>query len=222
MKDTIAIVSCVWGRPERLQGLLERLAGQSDQNFVLFLINNNLSLKDFVDECLSVVPYRVEVKHNLKNYGSFARLLLMTEQVYQYRWFLTIDDDMDFGLRWLESWRSQIEPDTLLGWKGFDFISNYWDRAQIAEGEDAEFLLGSNLLIPASAIDSRLLSLREDRWMIEDLWLSYHASHLKGFPLKVAQDTGVRPVIDGKDSYTGLHREKIDFLQELRRKGWQV
>ena len=57
---------------------------------------------------------------------------------------------------------------------------------------------------------------------VEDLWLSYFASHVMGNSLIAAPDL-IRQVKDGKDQYIALREKKDVFLEWLRTKGeWYV
>lgn len=220
--NTVAVVTCVWKRPERLRYTLDMLACQSEPVDVL-LINNNAELEELVDRHVENTDADIRVWHNGENRGPYARLEVMHECRDEYEWFVWVDDDLRFGCRLVEQWMLQRVSDTLMGWKGFNFAGHYWERAQVTAGELCDYLLGSNVLVPARAMrDDGVLDLpREYRLCCDDLWLSFYASHVLGMPLRAGKaDVSIN--IDGKDTYLLHHDRKMRLLDELRAQGWKV
>lgn len=220
---SLAVVSCVWQRPERLAHTLAQL-GQQSVPFVLHLINNNPALHDVVEEAALAVHghYPIVVYHNATNRGPQARNEVMHALAREYDYFMTIDDDAEFGPDLLAQWWALREPQTLQGWSGFRFVGNYWQRATAQPGEECHYLWGSNLFVPAAAVeDGRVTQLPERYWQCDDLWLCYHANHVAGLRLR-AQKMPMRIHVDGKDTYSTQHAVKVQLLDELRAKGWAV
>jgi glycosyltransferase involved in cell wall biosynthesis len=222
MTNRIGIVSCVWRRIERLPILLRQLEAQTDQDFDLWLIVNDASLERQVTEQAQRSDLHTIVQVNNTNRGPFARIETMHENADNYDWFMTLDDDLDFGPQLVAQWRAEALPDTVRGWKGFRFTGNYWQREPVAAGETCHYLWGSNLFVPADVVrDDDVATLNTHNGQCDDLWLCYYADHILGFDLRPA-DVDVGSVIDGKDSYHGLHQYKIEFLEMLRAEGWAV
>ena len=220
---TIAVVSCVWQRPERLPRLMEQLAAQSHTDFDLLLICNNDALFSYVEETVSNGALPVALYRNLENRGPFVRLEVMHALSRRYDYFMTIDDDAEFGPHLLMQWWALRDPEAVQGWSGFRFTGNYWKRQKVKPGEECSYLWGSNLFVPVAAVqDKRILEMPEQfRLMADDLWLCYHANHVVGLTLR-AQQVDMRIHIDGKDSYTDYIADKREFLEDLRARGWAV
>jgi hypothetical protein len=223
--NDLAVVSCVWQRPEQLPRLLQQLTAQTCTGFEVYLINNNAALHDVV--CEMAISYRdnFPILHftNDTNRGPFARIELMYSLRKRYAYFMTIDDDALFGPKLLETWWQKRNPAALQGWTGFRFTGNYWQRDVVRPGETCHYLWGSNLFVPVAAVeDERVLDPGfECGGQLDDLWLCYHANHVAGLQLR-AQQVDMRIDIDGKDTYHSVADKKVAFLEELRRRGWQV
>jgi hypothetical protein len=142
---------------------------------------------------------------------------------HHYDWFMMIDDDAEFGPHLLAQWWALRDPTAVQGWSGFLFTGNYWQRQKVAPGETCSYLWGSNLFVPAAAVqDARILDLpAKCRGQCDDLWLCYHANHVLGLALR-AQRVDMHINIDGKDTYTEFTAVKQEFLEDLRGRGWRV
>jgi len=219
---TIAVVSCVWQRPERLARLLQQLAAQSFEDFDLHLIVNNPALSELVETTVGAGGLPVTVYRNDENRGPFARLEIMHALSRRYDWFMTIDDDAEFGPYLLDQWWALRDAGAVQGWAGFRFIGNYWQRETAKPGEECHYLWGSNLFLPAAAVqDARILGLDRRYWQCDDLWLCYHANHVAGLTLR-AQQVDMHIHVDGKDTYHSQTAIKREFLEDLRARGWAV
>lgn len=223
MIDTIAIVSCIWQRPERLQSLLDQLAAQSYDNFDLLLICNNDALYGYVEERVSIGKLPVALYRNAENRGPYARIEMMHSLCDRYDYFMTIDDDAEFGPYLLEQWHAKRDPAAVQGWSGFRFIGNYWQREKAKPGETCQYLWGSNLFVPTAAVqDAHVLDLPSYcRNQCDDLWLCYHANHVAGLTLR-AQQVDMSIHVDGKDTYMEFRHIKERCLEDLRARGWAV
>lgn len=224
MGTRLAVITCVWQRPERLRYTLDGLAAQEYADFDVLLINNNAALRETVDGEVGGTD-RVRVWHNEENRGPFARIEVMYECRAEYDWFLWLDDDVVFDASLVGEWMKQAEPGTLKSWNGFRFVGNYWQRENAKPGENCHYLWGSNLLAPAAAVQSvGVLDMPRDYWLCaDDLWLCYYASHVLGLRLTPGR-VDVRIDIDGRDTYLHVynHAKKVVFLDELRARGWAV
>lgn len=222
---SLAIITAVCNRPERLRKTLAMLAEQVYKVFDVHLINNNPALREFVDECVAESPLDIDVTHNAENRGSYARIEKMHELSDQYQYFITIDDDMDFPAYFTAAWWSERALDAVKGWAGFRFTpgGDYWQRDRVRAGGHCHMILGKAMLLPASvALDSAVLALGRPYWMCDDLWLCYFAKHVLGLDLIQSKDIALRDINDGKDVYRNFVQEKIELLDDLRGRGWHV
>lgn len=223
MNSKLAVVSCIWQRPERLPKTLDMLTGQTFP-VDIYLVLNNPELEDLVDEVVEEYDSdNITVFYNEENRGPYARIEFMHSYSGMYDHFLTIDDDIDFDKNWALRWWQQRRDDAVQGANGFRFVGDYWTRVKARQGEDCHYLWGQNLMVPATAVmNSEILEMpAKYRLVADDLWMCFFANHEMRLRLLVG-DGRVKPVVDGKDSYMGAHKAKIRFLEELREKGWAV
>lgn len=220
--NDIAVITCTFRRPETLRRTLTQLAAQTFRNFDVHLINNNSEIRSVVDAETAVYRGPIFVQHNETNRGAYARIEKMVEMRDRYAWFMTIDDDMVHGPELVGNWDKQRAPGVVLGWQGWRFLSNYWDREPVSVGESCSYLWGGNMFIPTEAMqDDGILTLDEVYWNCEDIWLAFYANHVLGLDLRMGV-SDVRVDEDGKDEYLKHHALKVRLLNELRAKGWQV
>jgi hypothetical protein len=229
-KSDIAVLSCIWQRPERLEYTLRQLSRQTFRSYTVFLINNNPDLYQFAED--KVFDFRIDTEQkvwliqNEENKGPYARLEWMHRLKDKFDWFVTLDDDANFPDNFLATWWVQRDAQAVQGWNGFKFNpgGSYWDRKEVLPGENAHYLWGSNLFVPKAAIGDGLLDLDPKyRLFADDLWLCYYANAHKGMALQKAKFApGVFIEVDGKDTYRHFHAEKSWLLEELRAKGWEV
>lgn len=216
----LAVVTCVWQRPERYAATLAMLAAQDDCDFDLFVINNNPALRTMVDEQPAPGAFETFVTHNKSNRGPYARIELMHEVSADYDYCLTVDDDAVFMPGWITAWKRQADRNVMQGWAGFTFVGDYWQRKPVAPGGEAHYLWGSNLMMPAwMAANPAILDVHMEQ--TDDLYLCYYVNHVLGCGLRVA-DVPIWIEQDGKDSYHTLYRHKIKALEQLRELGWRV
>ena len=110
----------------------------------------------------------------------------------------------------------------MLGWQGWRFLGNYWDREPVSVGDSCSYLWGGNMFIPTEAMaDDGILALDEQYWNCEDIWLAYYANHVLGMDLRMGE-SDVQIEQDGKDEYLKHREKKVQLLNELRAKGWDV
>jgi len=221
----IAIVSCVWNRQERLEYTLTQLSKQTNKDFHLYLISNNNKLHSFVEEKMNNKwDYTIVPIYNSRNYGPYARSQTMYKLGKQYEYYLTLDDDALFDNRFIEQWYNYLEPNKVKGWNGFNFIKgeNYWTRKQVDYFDNCHYIWGSNLLIPNSIIDNDFVLLPERYWNCDDLFICYYANSVKKMELQKVRIENFSINIDGKDTYISQQNIKIEFLELLRKKGWNV
>jgi len=219
----IAILSCVWQRPERLEYTLRQLAKQTNKDFGLYLINNNSELDSFVYSVAGRLPFVKKIIQNRSNRGPYARLEMMVKLKTEVDWFMTLDDDCLFDETLVEQWADQADEDAIQGWAGFRFNGlDYWQKERVEPGEQCDYLWGSNLFLPASAVEPVFANLIPKYWQCDDLWLAFCAGMYAALDCKAVEIKGLRINIDQKDTYLSQHEIKIEFLDKLRKKGWAV
>lgn len=219
----IAILSCVWQRPERLEYTLRQLGRQTNKDFGLYLINNNPDLDSFVYSVAGRLPFVKKLIQNQVNRGPYARLEAMVKLKTEVDYFMTLDDDCIFDETLVEQWADQANEDAIQGWAGFMFNGlDYWQKERVQSGYKCDYLWGSNLLLPANAVEPVFANLIPKYWQCDDLWLCYCAQTYAALDCKAVDIHGLRINVDGKDSYHSQHEIKSELLNKLRKKGWAV
>ena len=113
----IAAIMCTWKRPKRFLRTLQMFAGQTDLDFDLYIWNNNPEIKEHIDSISSSyeLPYRITIRHSEDNVKGFGRFLFAKELADRYDYFVFVDDDQDFGDKFIENFRNEANPDTIYG-----------------------------------------------------------------------------------------------------------
>lgn len=219
----IAILSCVWQRPERLEYTLRQLAKQTYKDFGLYLINNNEDLDKEVYRQAGKLPFVKKIIQNRVNRGPYARLEAMVKLKTEVDYFMTLDDDCIFDETLVEQWADQANEDAIQGWAGFRFNgADYWQKERVKPGEQCDYLWGSNLFLPASAVEPVFANLIPKYWQADDLWLAFCAQIYASLDCRAVEINGLSINVDGKDSYHSQHENKSELLNKLRKKGWSV
>ena len=226
-QDRLAVVMCVWKRPELLAGTLTMLAAQTDQEFDLFLVNNNGELREFVEKTVAAsdLSLKTSVQHNPRNEGSFAKLVMAYDLANRERdWIVLIDDDFTFGPTFLAQLRAQRLDDAIVSWRVHTAIPgrNYWERTKTAVGAAGSYAEGTGTIIPAGAVcDAEILTLSSEFWPADNLWMSYIADK-RHYRCVQGDIQGCSLIIDNKDQYIHYTEMKVRFLNYLRGRGWKV
>ena len=56
---------------------------------------------------------------------------------------------------------------------------------------------------------------------MDDIWLSYVANHVLKAPVRKSS-AAVKMIDTAGDTWPTIRSKKIEFLEELRRRGWKV
>lgn len=220
--NKLAVVSYVSQRPMLLRQTIEQIENQIFP-VDFYLVCNNESLEDFVEEQVKDSKIDITVFYNQGDFGRFSSIETMHYLANSYDFFLAIDDNCKFDEFWSLRWWQQKDENVMKGWTGYNFSGDYWNKTQVKTGDFCHMLSGDNLLVPVEAvISSQVLQIPEKyRSIADDLWLSYHANHVAGLKLQVGNDKiGVKK--ETKEVYQNVKRSKTIFLNELRKKGWEV
>jgi hypothetical protein len=218
----LAVVLCTWRRLERLADTLAQLAAQDIP--VQAVIWNNSPYRSVVDEIVAAAAVPATVHHSDRNIGGFGRFYLARELAAAgHETVIFLDDDHDAAPSMARELLRHHRPRTMSGWWAFRFVDDdYANRERVAIGESASYL-GTCGMICDTAIfdDPRVFACPKRYWFVEDLWLSFVASALHGWPLfRSAID--LEWVQDGRDQFHRLGMTKTRFLRHLIRRGWNL
>lgn len=216
---------CTWQRIERLPRTLELLAAQ-DVPVALYVWNNNRREADRLDALLAHSSIPVQSVHSSRNIGSFARFYLARDLSDRHDAVLFVDDDQDFGPSMVADQLSSAAPGSLAGWWAFTYRAgarSYAERDRVETPFERADYVGVGGMIADSAVfvDTELFRCPRRYWFVDDIWLSFYAGHVRGWPLRRSlADFTFDP--DGLDVDATLTMTKIRMFRYLKRRGWAV
>jgi hypothetical protein len=224
-RDRTPVIMAVWKRIERLPRTLELLAEQ-DRPATLYVWNNNRREAESVDRALARSPIPAQSFHCPRNIGCFGRFYLARELAGTSEAVLFIDDDQDFAHSMIADQLASFVPRSLAGWWAFTYrpgARSYAERDRVeAPLEPADYVGVGGMVADASVFtDPGLFRCPRRYWFVDDMWLSYFASHIHGWTLRRSlAEFEFAP--DGLDIDLTLAATKKRMFRYLKRRGWAV
>ena len=221
----VPVVMCTWKRVERVPRTLEMLAEQ-DTPTVLYLWNNDARAADRIDDYLRRGPVPAQPVHAERNVGGFGRFYLARELAAACEAVVFVDDDQDFGPSMVTDQLASAEAGCLAGWWAFTYRSGaatYAERDRVEEPLGPADYVGTGGMVadPRIFADPGLFRCPRRYWFVEDVWLSYYASHVRGWRLRRSR-AEFRFAPDEHDIDTTLWSTKARMFRYLKRRGWRV
>jgi hypothetical protein len=229
MNSTIALIMCTWKRIERFKVTLNLLEKQVDKDFVFFVVNNNIDIKNEIDAI--VESHRnaltISVTHNNINRGGFGRFELAKTLADRYEIIVFIDDDQEFTSQMIGVFRQTYDPNAVKSRWAFRFGDRYYHRERILlPNINVEYCGTGGMVLPSKVfLCDELYKIPERFLFIEDLWLGYVANNYLGMKLQSIGDSDgfIHQISDGKDQSTvdriPLKDELLQYLRKER--GWK-
>jgi hypothetical protein len=221
----VPVVLCTWTRVERLPRTLEMLADQ-DTPAVLYLWNNNRREAERIDGVLRRSPIPAQSVHCARNIGGFGRFYLARDLASVHDAVVFVDDDQDFGRSMITDQLASFAAGTLAGWWAFTYrrgATTYAQRDRVPSPFQPADYVGTGGMVADASIftDPGLFTCPRRYWFVEDVWLSYYASHVRGWKLhRSCAELTFSP--DGHDMDTTLWAAKAKMFRYLKRRGWRV
>lgn len=225
----VQVGMCTMSRLRYLPWTMSCLESQDERRIRLFIWNNNPKiskrLEQVIKQCRPSFP--VTIVHSRRNIGGLGRFLLVKHGfISNATPVVFIDDDQLLMPNLISELIRRWRPLVVTGWWAWRFISNqgYWNRERCEDGSFADYIGTGGMICNPEIFSHRKFfeGLPQQFSGVEDLWLSYFASHVMGNSLIAAPDL-IRQVKDGKDQYIALRDKKDVFLEWLRTKGeWYV
>jgi hypothetical protein len=223
--DRIPVVMCTWKRIHRVPRILEMLA-QQDPPAALYIWNNNWRRRSEIDSLLARSPIPVQSVHCRRNIGSFARFYLARDLAPQHDALVFVDDDQNFGSSMIADQLASFAPRTLAGWWAFTYRAgarSYAERDRVEAPLATADYVGVGGLVADSTIFTEPTLFRCPRryWFVDDIWLSFYASHFMGWQLRRSHaEFSFEP--DTLDMDLTLAATKARMFRYLKRRGWNV
>lgn len=222
--DEIIVIVCFWSRPHRLRPVIDALALQENSPPIRLVVWNNQPKNDdtYRAEIARSGAHgaisRIEFGGSRYNLGGMARFLVARTLTHadEPRPFIMIDDDQDVSPRFISDSLTLAGACVYAGVWAFRLGVGYWDRADLAPGEAANYV-GTG----GSICDSRLVHERgffsglPGRYgFVEDLWASSFAFTHGWAMHKTPAELSF--VDDEVNQYPKLVWVKAEFFEYLR------
>jgi hypothetical protein len=219
------VIMAVWKRIERLPRTLELLADQ-DVPATLYVWNNNRKEADRVDRALARSPIPAQSFHCPRNIGGFGRFYLARDLSSYHDGVLFIDDDQEFGSSMVADQLASFAPESIAGWWAFTYAKgarSYAERHRVETPLDPADYVGTGGMVAHANVfaDPALFRCPRRYWFVEDVWLSYFASHFRRWMLRRSlAEFEFAP--DELDIDLTLAATKKRMFRYLKRRGWSV
>ena len=213
---------CTWRRPEYFRQTLQCLQIQRGVRIELHVWNNNPEIADRLEQDAATSPIAVTFRHSDSNIGGFGRFYLARELAPRHPYVVFVDDDQLFGPHTIATLRNEARPRTASGWWAYRFLlpPSYWLRVPVRPGKRAQYLGTCGMVIDTSIFaDDRVFECPDRFWFVEDVWLSYVATHLHRWSLRKSR-ANLWFIPDTRNQFAGLIREKHEMLRYLTARGW--
>ena len=225
----LAVVMCLWNRPERIDAVLAQLdAQQTTRPLRLVLWNNQPSDDDHYRDAiarfeasgaLSSIELHTSA-HNIGGIGRFVAIRELRRRGYSGE-FIMLDDDEDVTPQFASTLQAAAAPHTIGSIWAFlmDDIS-YWNRLPLAHtGEIAQHTGTGGCVCDSSLVDHDEFFTRIplEFLFIEDLWMS-RVARANGWNL-IKVDSPVEFVLAERDQGHAIQENKNDFFLWLARPG---
>ncbi|HEY0258756.1 MAG TPA: hypothetical protein VGC18_02790 [Lacisediminihabitans sp.] len=223
--EALAIVVCLWNRPERLADVLRIIDAQRTSRSLRLVLWNNNPLDDEFYRSV-IASYRsegsltsIELHSSPINIGGMGRFVAMSELVrHGYTGpFIMMDDDQNFDRDFVETLIAAWIPRSIAGVWAWNNSGDYWDRTQVVESGASAMHVGTGGAICDSAIVGRrtFFTRIPMRFLfMEDIWMS-RLAQASGWRLTMV-DAPVQFVLSELDQGHALFDYKESFYRWLK------
>lgn len=237
----ITIVLLTWQRVSSLKTVLARLKNQTYKDFDIYISNSNPRASSTVEKYVKYFSdtLKITFSNDSNDHYAYRRLTVARDLARAgTEVILFIDDDVTISNSYVEEMLQTYEPQSYCSAYAWVFTNNgedyYRHRKKVRDNLNKIHYCGSAVsAIDASIfLDDNLFVHPEEVFLMEDLWLSYFAQHVKGWKLKYAPIANIN--ISGSDPnalYKKIMRDKktngtpdkADLLRKLVHEyGWKL
>lgn len=218
----VAIIMCTWKRLHLLPYTLQLLNDQTNTKFDFYIWNNNSKIKNDINSIdFSKFKFKAFVEHYPQNIGGVGRFYMANKLTDKYKYFIFIDDDLNFDKYLVEHLLEEAQPKTICGWWAYKILSKYDHRQSLKVGEEGDYVGTGGMICPSNIFKNKKLfeELPRKFLFIEDLWLSSFAKYECGYSLKKSKvNINFIPGEDARNQHFGLGALKVEFYEYLKNK----
>jgi hypothetical protein len=202
------------------------MLAEQDPPVALYIWNNDPRRRTDLDALLARSPVPVQSVHCRRNIGSFARFYLARDLAATHDAIVFIDDDQDFGGSMVADQLASFAPRSLAGWWAFTYrpgARTYAQRDRVEVPLAAADYVGIGGMVAHSMVFTQASLFRCPRryWFVDDIWLSYYASHILGWQLRRSFGEFTFDRDDLNIDLT-LGAIKARMFRYLKRRGWTI
>ncbi|UDF12595.1 hypothetical protein LH407_10580 [Antiquaquibacter oligotrophicus] len=219
----VAVIMCLWNRPQRMGEVLAMLAGQVLSGGIdLYLWNNcpedhEIYEKAIRDHGLRGALRSVQLVKSDVNLGSIARFYIARKLAAEGMAgpIIILDDDENVKRTFVRQALWRYNPKEITAWWAFQVNGAYWDKTPAERGDRVDHIGPGGMICDSRIfLDDRFFTELPDKyWFLDDLWLTYWA-HDKGIPLRKL-DVTIDFVLKEKNQWYSLVDLKEEFYTEL-------
>jgi hypothetical protein len=220
----LAVVICLWKRTDRVPQILDMLAAQTCAKPLRVIFWNN-DRRRTAQYCRQIAshgstpdhPLSVELHSSPANVGGMGRFLAMrslTKEGYTGP-FVTLDDDQDVSITFIDDLTSSYAPCTFAGSWAFWYDPIYYERRALSTGEAANYVGTGGAICDSRVTISRLFftALPRRFFFVEDLWLSAYVARQEWDLRKI--HTEIEFVLPEFDQHHAIFDLKTEFSMYL-------
>jgi hypothetical protein len=226
--EAIAIVVCLWNRPERLEEILDIVARQQTSKPLRLVLWNNQPRFDGMYRMRLNASQATGSLRSIEwftspwNVGGIGRFLAQRELVRAgYRGpFIMMDDDQDFSPDFVEDLLAQAGEKTVAGVWAWKNDGAYWNRTQVrVTGTSADHVgTGGSVCDSTIVRDEAFFEAIPSRFLfMEDMWMSQYARR-NDWTLKMV-DSPFNFVLSELDQGHALFDRKENFFSWMKGPG---
>jgi glycosyltransferase involved in cell wall biosynthesis len=231
----VSVILLTWKRIKNLVSTLESLSNQTYKDFDVYVSNGNLDRQETLERYCKLFKDRlsIQISHDGNEHYSFRRIFVARKLALTgTEVILFIDDDVEIPNNYIKNCLSQYEPNTYKSGYAWHFTSNvryYKQRFRVTNEEHPVHYAGTAVsMIDAKIfLEDGLLEAPPCAYRIEDLWMSYYASHVLGWKLSYIKDHKAK--IFGRDSValaqqvkdSGCNKDEL-FFDLVTNYGWKL
>lgn len=218
-----ALILSTWKRLDYLPVLLEILGKQNYPAFDVYLWNDNVEERQWVEAIVAQFPVLdIHLCHARARTGPMGRHFYAASLADFYPAIIFVDDDQVPEPGFIRACVEHFQPKSYVSQWGWLVYGDYWQRLRVRGGKPCNFCGPGGSIIDSSIYASlpAWQAIEAHDWMLDDVVISAHALTqgfaLRGVTLPIVWQPDLHS--DHHALYKTLRREKVVAFDRLIRK----